>query len=395
MDAKYVQGSPTAGDADLTTSRGAATHTHTSPAHGHGQNSHTHTFSGSTITPTIDIDELTLPDSNAASGHSHGSTTSNSTTATNQFSTVTLDATSNDPPYFEVIWIESDGTPTGIPVNAYAFFSSDTLPTGWARVQGNKFLKGAAAAGDAGGTGGASDAHTHTNAAHNHIQNSHTHAAKNSLSSGGGLQYTSAGGTTLAKSPHNHSVSLDAKTPTNNTATVTIQNADGQPVFKKLNVINNGNASADLPTNLIAVWTGTHAGIPAGWSRFTSLDGNFLKGANADGESNVTTGGSQTHTHTANSHNHTQNAHNHTATAGTASAKDSAANVVETSTADAGGHTHTWTVGNTTATNQSTTITVSANASEDAYPPYVRVIFVQFTGVAAATPLRTLLGVGI
>jgi hypothetical protein len=41
-------------------------------------------------------------------------------------------------------------------------------------------------------------------------------------------------------------------------------------------------------------------------------------------------------------------------------------------------HTHTWTIGNTTATNNSTTVTIDNNTSESAYPPYQKVIFIEY-----------------
>jgi hypothetical protein len=326
--------------------------------------------------------------------HTHASATGANATATNQNATVTLDTTSNDPPFVRVIWIKSDGTPTGIPSNAYAFFSSDTLPASWTRVQGNRFLKGAVAGGDGGATGGSSDAHTHTNTAHNHTQNAHTHAGATSAAGQAGSVVNSTPGV-YPKGAHTHSVSLNSATATNQTASVTIQNGDGQPVFKKLNVINNGTGAVSFPNSIIALWGSTNASIPADWIRFTSMDANFLKGANADGESNITTGGAATHGHTADAHTHTQDTHNHGSTAGNGSqdfdADTSSPDVPFTSNT----HSHTWTIGNTVAVNQNTTITVASSSSEGSYPSYRRAIFIQWVEPVSASSTRIMLmGIG-
>ena len=384
LDTYYIQGAGAGADADLSTALGSTTHIHTLADHLHIQNSHQHVLSGgagsaSNITDGsgIDLRPIVTPT------HTHPTNvTSNSATATNQNASVTLNTASNDPPYIKVIWIKSDGTPTGIPSNAYAFFSSDTLPTSWTRVQGNKFLKGADAAGDGGGTGGASDSHTHTETAtHNHIQNAHLHSPKASgTASGTSVGISTAGGTDLTNTSHTHSVSLANTTATNQAASISLGNSDGQPVFKKLNVINNGTGGTDYPSDIIGLWGGTNANIPTDFERFASMDGNFLKGANADGESNVTTGGSQTHTHTeASGHTHIQDTHNHTGSAGNPSTARTQSSPFDT-TVGHYTHIHTWTIGNTVAVNQANALTTASNTSESAYPPYKKVIFIKTAG---------------
>lgn len=398
LDGFYVQGAAAGADADLTTVRGAATHVHTSPAHTPTQNSHTHTITGNASNNTVRNVSLAAADAQPSpQAHTHDLVASNSTTATNNSVTITVDAASNDLTFVTVIFIKSDGTPTGVPVNAYAFFQSDTLPTSWTRVQGDKYLKGAAAAGDGGATGG-SATHTHTSPAHTHTQNSHTHAATTS-GADNSVTFCEAlvsGVAVASDHTHTHAVTLSAATPTNQSVTTTIGSSNLEPVYKYLNLINNGNAGADFPTSIIALWGGTNAGVPPGWSRYTTMDAFFPKHASANGQSGATTGGTTTHTHTGTNCQPTQNTHTHTTSVAAATPNLNCEAgfdlVVERQT-----HTHTWSISSTVATNNSVAVTVDANTAESAYPQYKRVIFIQFSGTvpASSTPSTlALLGVG-
>lgn len=69
-----------------------------------------------------------------------------------------------------------------------------------------------------------------------------------------------------------------------------------------------------IQNGVIFIWSGTHAGIPSGWSRVNALDdGIFPKGTAASTNPN-TTGGATTHTHTSPTHTHTADAHTHVIT---------------------------------------------------------------------------------
>lgn len=386
LDGYYLKAAAASADADLVTARGNATHTHTSPSHTPTQNSHTHNFSAAsgsgTATGGADSPNTFVP----GNKHGHSSISSAATTATNNGIAITVDAATNSLPYIEAIFIESDGTPTGIPVGGLAFFESDTLPTSWTRAYGDKYLKGAAAAGDGGGTGG-SASHSHTSPAHTHTQNSHTHSAVTSGDVNGGTlkEVDLSGGGMLVMDLHHHSVSLNTQTATNQSVTTTISSVNHEPVYKKINLISNGAAAADLPNSVVGIWGGTNATIPANWSRVTSLDDNFPKHANADGESLVTTGGGATHTHTASDCQPTQNSHTHTVTAG---AGDTIADTTGTfalvTRLSPTNHTHTWTVTSTVATNQATAVSIDVSASEAAYPLYRTIILIKFTAPATA-----------
>ena len=62
--------------------------------------------------------------------------------------------------------------------------------------------------------------------------------------------------------------------------------------------------------DIIIPWDGAHASIPAGWTRYTALDGKYPKASSSD---LAGTGGSSTHTHTGTDHTHTySSSHVHT-----------------------------------------------------------------------------------
>lgn len=398
FDEKYVVGADTGNDGGTT--GGSATHTHTSPAHTHTQNSHTHPVSLTTPATAAIPYSLGGITQIASAFHSH-SGTSASVTAVNQNATVTVNTASNDPPYYEVIFLKSNGT-NDIADDMIGIWDTATPPANWQECNGTssspdlrgKFLQGAAAAGDAGGTGGSSDSHTHTTVAHNHTQNSHTHgSATSNTGSGSVLRSTAIGLPNTNRLSHTHTFSLAAATATNQTATPTMSSDDGQPKFKMYLFIQNQTGGDDLPDGIIGMWKSTAASIPANWSRFAALDDYFVYGNSA---SIGDTGGSKTHGHTGVAHTHTQISHTHTI------GKQGAAS---TSTYLQSGffslahptykHTHSSNlVTGTVATNQNTNITVNDCTSEAAYPPYIEVIFIEHTK-SSIKPQRALRGVGI
>lgn len=395
LDTKYLQGAATGANADLTTAFGAATHIHTSPAHTPVQNSHTHTFSTASAGNSSFVTALNDATGLAAKGaHVHPNATSASGTAVNNASTITVDAASNDLSFLKVIWIKSDGTPLGFPSGAILFFESDTFPTGWTRTNGDVYLKGADAAGNGGATGG-SNTHVHTSPAHTHTQNSHNHSNTNSA-----VTTTRSGTATGAAAQafaHTHSVAFAGTTAVNNSVTTTINSGNGEPIFKKLNTISYAGTT-DYSNMLIAIWGGTAAAIPTDWARYGPMDTFFLKGSASNGQS-LTTGGATTHTHTASNCQPTQVAHTHTATSTGDNGATAAVNATATSTASNSGTNHTtWTAANQTPTNQSTAVTINANTAESAYPPYQKVIYIQYNApliVDVRPSSGMLLGVGL
>lgn len=67
-------------------------------------------------------------------------------------------------------------------------------------------------------------------------------------------------------------------------------------------------SDAGVPAGAIIIWTGT--ACPSGWSRETSLDGLFIKGAATSANPNLTPAGSNTHVHNM-EHSHGLGSHTH------------------------------------------------------------------------------------
>jgi hypothetical protein len=389
LDGKFIF--VTTGD-DAGATGGSATHIHTSPNHTHTQGSHTHSITSGGPNATRNNPEF-ASGSAASATHTHATYTSNSTTATNQNTAITVQASADNlPPYYTVIWKESDGT-TDIPSNFCGFFDSATLPTNWTILAGaiDKYIRGAGAGLDGAGTGG-SLTHGHTLTDHTHTQDAHGHSGKASGTSSGTSKHFAEADYLIAIA-HNHTVSLDSNTAVNQSATVTINAASTEPTYDKLAFIQNQTGGSDTPTGIIGLWLGLEANIPTGWTKKT-ITNDFVKCAVNTGEIG-NTGGATQHLHTeVAAHNHTQNGHTHTGTDGGPSA------TLWTDGRDIylGAdryHVHTWTGTSTVATNSASSITIDNCASRANYPEYVKVILVKKTAVVSTfLPRLMLLGAG-
>jgi len=329
LNDKYLKG--TAAGVDPGGTGGALTHTHPVTSHGHtGGANHTHTepTSGAAVGTSGTQSGTGVALANA--GHTHISSGSTAGTASLTSEALTTDATGSEPAYYTVIWVQSDGTPAGIPNNGVTWWNTATPPTNWNHCDGggaparpdmrNRFLKGAATGADGGGTGG-SATHTHA-ASHSHGGSvSHTHPTHASdVPSVTGVRPT--GSTAFADDGHTHSLTIGSTAATVNAADIAAGTDNGEPPWYKLLPVQNNSGAADDPTGVICVWTGTLASIPSGWqlcdgtSGTPDLRSQFVKGANTTGEIS-NTGGAAGHSHTASSHTHGIASHVHTRTAAT------------------------------------------------------------------------------
>jgi hypothetical protein len=177
-----------------------------------------------------------------------------------------------------------------------------------------------------------------------------------------------------------------------------LANADGQPPFYKLNVIQNGTGGESLPNNIIAAWTGTTANIPAGWipcngsGACPNLNDKFIKGANANGEIGAT-GGALTHTHVAGAaHNHTINVHQHTFS--TASQATNVLSSGSTANSNTTAHTHTATISNPAQGGTTGTQTITADANTNNRPPYMEVVYIMLTVVSPTVTTQDATNIG-
>jgi len=244
--------------------------------------------------------------------------------------------------------IGGGGGPPPVPSGAIAMWSGTlaTIPANWSLCDGTggtpnlvaRFLRGAPAATDPGTTGGA-DFHTHASMTAN---GSHTHTAgilnHNHVTNSAGVHQhvivdIHGGGVTniIMDAPvggHQHTTNNASHSHTMDTTanhSHTINNADGRPPYYEVAFIQAA-AGAIVAANLIIIWTGLLANIPAGW---TLCDGGgarpelrtrFLRGVNTNVTNPGTTGGNTTHLHVEDAvaaHSHTMNnaaAHFHTHT---------------------------------------------------------------------------------
>jgi hypothetical protein len=318
---------------------GDTTHVHPNSA------AHIHTVSGGATGGSS-----TYPlGANGVGGPTHTHASFNSGSGTTVYG-----ATSNEPPYYEIIYIKSDGTGQ-LDSNIIGFFDNAVRPAGWDKCDGNngtpllgnRFLKGVAAGGDAGVTGGSSDSHVHTS--------SHTHAA---IASSQPTGTATVGGAAANPSTnkHTHSVSL-------NSGTANVLSNDATPPHYFLLAIQNNSGSESLPDGIIGLWPYSNATIPTNWTEVAGIAAYFARVTNADGSIGAT-GGSNQHTHSCTAHNHSA-----TAAAGAAGKGDPPGTV----NAANAGHTHVWTVGNNTQS-------ASNNTSQSAYPEYIKAIFIKYNG---------------
>lgn len=144
-------------------------------------------------------------------------------------------------------------------------------------------------------------------------------------------------------------------------------------------------AASPIQARIVVGWPSTAGTIPAGWQRSSSLDGRYVMGA-ATGADGGSFGGNATHTHTSPAHTPTQNPHTHDySTAGSdASATAKIVNGTSVFLPDIF-HSHdVATSPATTALNNSATITVNANTSNDL--AYSSVIWIESLGTALNFP---------
>ncbi|MDP2855764.1 MAG: hypothetical protein Q8N90_01425, partial [bacterium] len=223
-----------------------------------------------------------------------------------------------------------------------------SIPAGWALCDGNngtpdlvaRFVRGAPAGIDPGTSGGA-DNHTHASmtsaGSHTHTAQSQTHAHTvnsagdhNHVGNQAMEQYGStsppAMGVATTIGAHQHTTNVDAghshtmDSYANHTHPISTD--DSRPPYYEVAFIAREGAS--VAPNIIIIWTGTLASIPAGWSLCDGgggrpdLRARFLRGVNTSVTNPGTTGGATTHVHTetaAGIHSHTMNdggTHSHT-----------------------------------------------------------------------------------
>jgi hypothetical protein len=147
-----------------------------------------------------------------------------------------------------------------------------------------------------------------------------------------------------------------------------------------------------IPADLILGWPDTVASIPSGWSRVTSLDGVFPRGANTTAAPTAT-GGATSHTHTIPSHAHTIAAHSHSVggSTGTSNSSTTSARFNGASKPQADQpHSHTRPSSTGTAGASTSGSATPGTGSGNNTPPSRDVIWIKSDGAQAAYPVGIL-----
>lgn len=385
LDGKFPKGIASTSTEPGTTG-GSATHTHTITGHTHDT---THSHGHSTNTGAASGSQVSTPGTAgttaAITSHTHTRPTTGSTVVVSGSTSPTIGAPNNDPAKLEVIFVESDGSPLGVPANALGIMP-DIAPTGWtdyANATG-RHLKGAAAAGNGGATAGSAIAsHTHSIGAHTHTGTSHTHTGGNTGAFASNATLTAGANPALNATSHTHPITIaSASTAALDSGGSGSSNATSpdDPIYRNVRVKQNTSGAPNLPVGLICAWRGPLAAIPDDWqlcdgtNSTPSLIARYPRGATSS--IGVTGGSLNPHSHTSPTHTHTTTGHAHTETIGSAAATSS--NVSTTNTVTAVRETH---IHSASDTNSSTPTVASTStgtlADTGTEPPYEEVAFVQ------------------
>lgn len=372
LDAKYLKGAATG--VEPNTTGGTATHTHVSPSHSHTVPSHSHSgpANSSDGTSNRGNDGVGSPYPITLASHTHTGGTSGATTAT-AASALTWASGSNDPAYYEVIFVESDGTPTRIPTGMWAWWDGGAVPTNWTHPAAGKdvYLKGAAAAGNGGGTGGGS--HVHTDAGHTHTIGNHSHSNGTSGTASSAASDDGSPGNNPV-SPHDHPevYAAGASGSTASATSADTASTTAQPPYIEYSHVQQEASGTDIPAGIIAAWLGLRANIPANWAEVTAMRDNYVRGTTLLADAG-TTGGATSHDHTdPATHTHSTTSHSHSITYTAASTTGLG---VTGSGFSQGNHTHTGT--SSTATPGTSGAVAATVDSTTTAPPYRTVIFIE------------------
>jgi hypothetical protein len=398
LDGKYPKGVASAATQPGTTG-GAATHSHTLPTHTH-DTSHSHTVTGATgtATGTFNSSDGAVGNTVALNSHTHTRPATNSATVTSGATTPGSGTASNDPARAEVVFIESDGSPLGVPPEGLAL-TLDIPLSGWddstLANTGGRYLKGRPAGLDGGLTAASSVAsHTHTIDAHTHTGTSHGHTSSNTGVFNSNRSVFAGPTTGMWSISHSHPISVGSSTSAAlNSGGSGSSGTSPQlnPPFRQLRLRENVSGGVSLPVGLICLWRGSLGSIPDDWKLCDGTEGTpdmfgLYPRVTTDTAVVGDTGGSlDPHTHTSPDHTHTTGTHLHSETIGSAGASTAALSNTSAVTIVTGTHTHS--AGNTdNATPPVANSTSGTLASTTTEPPYEEVAFVQLVNEPEPPP---------
>jgi hypothetical protein len=409
LDGQYVRGADTGLDPGAI--GGVVTHTHLGSAHTHTITPHTHSSAaphGATPNPPgasgtgIQVDVTGSAAVNSVGGgtyigHRHDIPASDaaSSIVASDATTIAWANANSDPPNLSAVWIQSDGTPTGIPPYALIFWNSGTVPTSWTQHPAAKgaFIKGAASGSDGGFAGSA--AHSHAVGVHIHTGGTHVHTISSAssaylITSEWASPQTAPAVAVNDTNPHAHTFSTGAQIhgeAIGSTLGTELGGATAYlPPYFAVGIIQNSSNTTTIPIGAICAWVDVLSHIPSGWvlcdgsSGTPDLRSQFPRGAqklSGIGADLGTTGGTLGHTHGSGVHTHPAGVGGHTHNVDTDAATTGTINVNTGAIAINGTHTHyTWNSAPISAGQASASVT--ASSTTDTRPPFYDVAFIQY-----------------
>lgn len=395
LDGTFPRG--TSGTGAPVATGGSASHSHTSPNHGHQIGAHSHSVGGSTgasnsSTTSARFNGASQAQADQPHSHTRPSSTGSSSATFSGADDPGTNSANNTPPALDVIWIESDGSQASYPIGSVGW--STEAVSGWntyAAASG-RYLKGAAAAGNGGGTSG-SVTHTHAVNSHTHSGFSHDHSiGSTSLSNPSSSQEAGFGSSTPRWLPR-HTHPMDVSSSSTGTLAPagggTTGSATLEPPHRRLRVLQN--SSGGTQTRIIGLYLGAVADLDPLLTLCNGSNGTpdmrtyFARDAGSDSVNS--TGGSSTHTHSIPNHTHSSPSHSHTtnvlASTTTSYEAPSFGDLGDSPTT---GHDHT--SGSTASVAPSVTSNGAGTSGSGSHiPPYREAHFVRLDGTISGGPL--------
>jgi len=380
---------------------GASTHSHTLSAHNHAIGAHNHAVGGSTgtsnsSTTSARFNGASQPQADQPHSHTRPSFTGTHGGGTSGNATPSVASASNVPPVLDVIWIKSNGSQPSYPVGIVGWATENV--SGWSTyaAANGRYLRGAAAAGNGGGTTG-STTHLHGLGGHTHTGLSHDHSlGSTSLSNPSSSTEAGYGSTPPRWLPrHTHPMDVTSASTGNTTAASggtdagDTNSVNHEPPNRRLKTLQNTGGGTQ--TRIIGLFTGDTAALDPLLTLCNGGNGTpdmrtwFARDAGSD--SINSTGGSSSHSHTTPSHAHDIAGHTH----GTNVLTSTTGSFEAPSFGDLGSSpttSHDHSSGNTGSGSPNVTSKGSGNTSSSSHvPPYKEVHFVRLDGTISGGPL--------
>lgn len=367
---------------------GSTSHGHTGVAHSHTSPVHTHSISATNSSAkTVNLKPATVSGQFFAGGpHSHSGTSSTASLNLGN-TTITVTSATAYPPSVKIIVIKPDDANQEVPDDAIIWADDITPPTGYDLADGggaparpdltDKFLLGVASGADSDLTGLGAVTHLHSQSGnHGHSQNHlHSGVSINSTPS----PFIQGSGTNALPNSH-HTVTLNVNFAGISGDATSTSSASSLPAYQELFPIQNTSGGESTPMGVVVGFVGAVGTIPTSW---TLCDGtkstqNLLdKQVRCITSGSLSSGGSDTHTHTVDhdhggsfNHSHSSNV----STVGGSSGGGGSTPCQVQSFTFPPTHIHSWTIGSTAATINSTVATMS---SDDIRYKYRTLVFIK------------------